>query len=95
MMLRNAILAFFALLLACAAAAALAGAPTWPSAAMLALLVAAIAFERGRYQARIAGRGPMTPTAERFTDPATGRRVQVWANASGERSYVEEPGPEG
>jgi hypothetical protein len=48
-------------------------------------------FEKLRYAA---GRGAtrdsrLRPTDERFVDPTTGQRLQVWIDpASGERSYV-------
>ena len=93
MMLRNAVLAFFALLLAVTAAAAVAERGAWPAVLVLACLVAAILFERRRYADRVQAspREPLMPTAERFIDPESGRPVQVWSNARGERRYVEEP----
>jgi hypothetical protein len=97
MMLRNAILGSFVLLLAGATFAAAMDRAAWMPAIVLALIVIAIAFERQRYHGREAG-GPhehLIPTAERFIDPETGRRVQVWANAAGERRYVEEPRTDG
>ena len=92
-MLRNAILAVFVALLLCAAAAVAVDPASWPAAVVIALLFAAIALERRRYVDRVAPgpREPLSPTRERFVDPETGRRVQVWANARGERHYVEEP----
>ena len=63
----------------------------WPPTAVLALLVAAMAFEDRRYrQNHEQTRTGMEPTNERFIDPETGKKMQVWANASGERSYIEE-----
>jgi hypothetical protein len=93
MMLRNVILAIFVLLCLCAAAAAAAGRMPWGPAIMLGIVAAIITFERQRYQARATAgpRANMSPTPERFIDPETGRRVQVWTNAGGERHYVEEP----
>jgi membrane protein implicated in regulation of membrane protease activity len=96
MMLRNAILGFFVLAFAAASAAAAFDSAAWMPAIMLALVVAAIAFERRRYRGREGGgaREHLTPTPERFIDPETGRKVQVWADAAGARHYVEEPAPE-
>lgn len=94
-MLRNFILGFFILALLVASAAAAFDGAAWMPAIMLALVVVAIAFERQRYRGREGAgpRGHLTPTAERFIDPETGRKVQVWAGAGGERHYVEEPPP--
>jgi hypothetical protein len=92
-MLRNLILAIFVLLFLFAAAAAAAARMPWGPAIVLGVIATIIVFERQRYQGRVnsASRANMSPTAERFIDPETGRRVQVWTNASGERHYVEEP----
>lgn len=58
------------------------------------LLLIGVVFERWRYK-RVegaAGEG-FSPTPERFVDPTSGERVQVWANAAtGERRYVRDPG---
>lgn len=91
MMLRNAILAIFALALACCAIAAAAGRAPWGPALGLLVVVLLILFERSRYAGgpRTATLEPLTPTPERFVDPATGARVQVWTNEAGERVYVE------
>jgi hypothetical protein len=95
-MLRNVVLGGFVLLLAAALVAAFADGGAWPAVVGLAGVVAAILFERRRYADRIEAtpREPLSPTRERFIDPETGRPVQVWSNARGERHYVEEPGPE-
>ncbi|MDB5719854.1 MAG: hypothetical protein JWP15_472 [Alphaproteobacteria bacterium] len=91
-MLRNAILGVCLVLLLCATVGALADWTAWPAVVMLAALTAAIAFERIRYHDKVKAepRAPLAPTAERFIDPESGAFVQVWANASGERHYVEE-----
>jgi hypothetical protein len=93
MMLRNAILGFFVLLLAGVTVAAVMGRAAWPLVVVLDLIVVAIVFEHQRYQGRVAARGA-SPTAERFIDPESGRKVQVWTNKAGERVYVEEGKPE-
>jgi hypothetical protein len=95
MMLRNFILGFFVLLLVVVTAAAVMGRAGWPLVVVLDLIVIVMAFERQRYRGREgeAPRGHLTPTAERFIDPETGRKVQVWADAAGARHYVEEPAP--
>ena len=90
-MLRSVILAVAAVLLVVTFCVALVEPGVWPTTIMLALLVAAIAFESRRYRHN---QGPtaagMEPTNERFIDPETGKQMRVWANASGERSYIEE-----
>jgi hypothetical protein len=91
MMLRTAILAVAVLLLVVTSCVALVEPSVWLPALVLALLVAAIAFENRRYRQNH-GQTPVSlePTNERFIDPETGRKMRVWANASGERSYIEE-----
>lgn len=93
MMLRTVILGIFALALACCVVAAAAGQAPWGPALGLAVVVLLILFERSRYAGgpKSAALEPLTPTGERFIDPATGTPVQVWTNAHGERAYVEEP----
>ncbi len=56
----------------------------------LAILLAALVFERRRYKPLEAAAPPgFEATPERFIDPATGVPVQVWFNAAtGERRYV-------
>jgi hypothetical protein len=91
MMLRNSILAVALVLLAIAAAAALVEPAVRAPALMLALLVAAIAFENRRYRHRSDERPEgMEPGAERFVDPETGKTMRVWTGPQGERRYVEE-----
>lgn len=69
------------------------GAPIWTGIYFIVLGVGAIAisfFERLRYVTAGDGAGTgLRPTQERFVDPTTGQRLQVWIDpASGERSYV-------
>jgi hypothetical protein len=92
-MLRNAILGICLLLLFGFVGAAMTGGTDWMPAAMLALFTAAVAFERIRYKDKVGAtpRAPLSPTSERFIDPESGAQVQVWANAGGERHYVESP----
>lgn len=56
------------------------------------LIVAGIVYERFRYKTvEPAAPGPgWSATAERFIDPETGVPVRVYANAAGERRYVQE-----
>ena len=95
-MLRNAILAICVLLLCGFVIGALTGGMDWPPVVMIALVTAAVAFERLRYSDKVKARpgAPLSPTPERFIDPESGAEVQVWANARGERHYVEAPKPE-
>jgi hypothetical protein len=93
MMLRNAIVGVFGIVfLFCLWGAAQGNAP-WGAPIVFGLLLAALVFERRRYgsHAGDSAREPLTPTRERFIDPATGRPVQVWTNVRGERRYVEDP----
>jgi uncharacterized protein (TIGR03382 family) len=94
-MLRTVLLAVFLALFAAAAAGLVAGAVPWPPVLVLGLLLAAILFERRRYSDGVGAtaREPLSPTGERFLDPATGRPVQVWTNSRGDRHYAEEPAP--
>ncbi|HMC92929.1 MAG TPA: hypothetical protein VKI45_10745 [Allosphingosinicella sp.] len=92
-MLRNAIVGLFGIVfLLCLWGAAQGNAP-WGAPIVFGVLLALLVFERQRYSAHAAegSREPMTPTRERFIDPESGRPVQVWSNARGERRYVEEP----
>jgi len=92
-MLRNAIVgAFGVVFLLCLWGAAQGNAP-WGAPLVFGVLVAALVFERRRYSAQAGAdpREPLAPTRERFIDPESGRPVQVWTNARGERRYVEEP----
>ncbi|GEM_PF-243908 len=56
-----------------------------------ALLLAATAFERGRYRPRVSSSsGRWQLTGERFKDPSSGRLMEVRFNPeTGERDYVE------
>jgi hypothetical protein len=92
-MLRNWILGACVFLLACVVAATLADWTAWPSLLPIGLFTAAVAFERARYADRVhnSPREPLAPTHERFIDPESGAQVQVWANARGDRHYVEVP----
>jgi hypothetical protein len=97
MMLRNVVLGIFALALACCAVAAAAGETPWGPTLGLTIVVLLIVFERSRYAGgpKSAALEPLTPTGERFIDPATGTPVQVWTNEAGERAYIEEARPQG
>jgi hypothetical protein len=54
-----------------------------------AVLVLVSVLEQVRYRLSSGSSGRLRPTAERFVDPTTGQRLQVWIDpASGERSYV-------
>ncbi|HET6819814.1 MAG TPA: hypothetical protein VFH98_04585 [Candidatus Limnocylindria bacterium] len=70
------------------------GEAAWSGAYPLVLGLVAIAtalFERSRYwpgRGRAADAG-LRPTNERFIDPTTGERTQVWIDsATGERTYL-------
>jgi hypothetical protein len=93
MMLRNAVIGLFAAALVILAASAAAGFAPWGPMIGCAIVLALLLFERRRYAGQPPGNRlqPLTPTAERFIDPETGRPIQVWANEAGERAYVEEP----
>lgn len=56
------------------------------------LITGGILFERKGYRARVdRTRGKWQPTSERFTDPTTGRVVEVYYNPqTGERDYREQ-----
>jgi hypothetical protein len=93
MMLRNAIVGLFGIVfLLCLWGAAQGNAP-WGAPAVFGCLVALLLFERRRYGAgaEASPREPLVPTPERFIDAESGRPVQVWTNARGERRYVEDP----
>ena len=92
-MLRTAIVGAFGIVfLLCLWGAAQGNAP-WGAPIVFGVLLAALLFERRRYasHAQTHPAESMAPTRERFIDPESGRPVQVWANARGERRYVEEP----
>lgn len=92
MMLRTFVLVAAALFLTAALVGVAIDPMTWPSAAVAAVLVGGIAFERARYgaaQRRPVG-GEWRETPERFIDDASGKPVSVWFDArTGERRYVE------
>ena len=56
------------------------------------LIVGGILFERKGYRTRVdRTHGKWQPTGERFTDPTTGRIVEVYYNPqTGERDYHEQ-----
>jgi hypothetical protein len=97
MMLRNAIVGFFAAALVILAAVAAAGLAPWAPAIGCAVVLLLLLIERQRYAGQPPGDRlqPLTPTGERFVDPESGRPVQVWMNARGERQYIEEPPAQG
>ncbi|HEY1349580.1 MAG TPA: hypothetical protein VGF67_08160 [Ktedonobacteraceae bacterium] len=53
------------------------------------ILVSAVLFEHKRYQRRVdQTRGSWQPTGERFVDPGSGQRMEVFYNrVTGERDY--------
>jgi hypothetical protein len=67
--------------------------PVLPLAIAGLLVVVGVLAERVYYKRPVQGRPPppWQATGERFVDPETGRRVQVFHNPdSGQRQYVEE-----
>jgi hypothetical protein len=92
-MLRNAVVGFFAAALVILVAVAAAGLASWGPAIGCFIVLALLLFERQRYAGQPTGDRlqPLTPTGERFIDPESGRPIQVWMNARGERQYIEEP----
>ena len=91
--LRIALTAMGAVMLAAALGGALAGWHTLPLGLAGAALMLALLFERSAYKPT--ARRPPGPgweeTGERFAAPVTGRTVSVWFNPrTGERRYVEE-----
>lgn len=53
------------------------------------VVLAALLFERGRYQPRITESGDWQETEERFVDPSTGQLMKVRYNPrTGARDYV-------
>ena len=86
--LRNVLLALFVLTLVGGTVHALSGG-SWNVAIISAILLALLLFERVRYAPRVdRSRGEWRPTGERFVDPSTGERVDVYDNPStGERDY--------
>lgn len=93
MILRNIIVALALLWLAASLIGAMADATFWPMAAMSAVVVALLLFERHRYQQN--GKAPpreqLRPTAEVFIDPETDRPIRVWLDSAGKRYYLDEP----
>ncbi|MBD5603902.1 MAG: hypothetical protein IAI48_02235 [Candidatus Eremiobacteraeota bacterium] len=89
MSLRNVVIA----LLGCGVVVALALAATHHTVPWIALAVywsigiVLILVERGRYRPRASG-GTLTATQERFFDPVTGKRVDVYVDeTTGRREY--------
>jgi hypothetical protein len=93
MMLRTAIVGVFGLVFLTCLWGAVQGNAPWGAPLVFGIVLALLVFERRRYASRAetSAREPLTPTPERFIDPESGRPVQVWSNARGERRYVEEP----
>ncbi len=94
-MLRSAALAIAICILGIAVAAAIFDHAAWPAVFWIALIAAALAFERQRYGAAQIGRPghDWQATGERFFDDASGLCIEVWFNpASGERRYVQHDG---
>jgi hypothetical protein len=94
MILRNAIIAIALLGLGLCVMGALGDPRLWPMVLGLGCLVAALLFERNRYQERLK-RPPnerLRPTDERFIDPESGRPVRVWLDPAGKRLYLDEGG---
>ncbi len=60
------------------------------------LIVGAILFERKGYRSRVSRtQGKWQSTGERFVDPTTGQRVEVFYNPeTGERDYREAGSPD-
>jgi len=91
-MLRKAILAYGVLAIIGAILLALAGIITGLVLYLLvngAVVIAALLFERGRYQPVVSPDGPWQETAERFVDPTTGQLMKVRYNPqTGARDYV-------
>jgi hypothetical protein len=94
MILRNAIIAIALLGLALCVIGALGDSRLWPMVLGLGCLVAALLFERNRYQERLKlpSKDGLRPTDERFIDPESGRPVRVWLDPSGKRLYLDETG---
>lgn len=91
MMLRTIVLAIVLLVLGVAVVSAFFNPETLPAVVMLAILAAALAFERRHYGqavARPAEEG-WIETREQFIDDASGKLVRVWYHpATGARRYV-------
>jgi hypothetical protein len=93
--LRIATLVFAAVMLAAALAGTQAGWHTLPFAAVPAILILALLFERYIYKPiRPDPPGPgWDKTPERFADPRSGQTIVVYYNnRTGERRYVAENG---
>ena len=90
MTLRNCILAICGVLLVLAFAQFITG---WASGSVIAvevaIVVALILFERGRYRPKVSGSSDrFLRTGERFEDPTTGEKMEVYADPkTGERDY--------
>lgn len=62
---------------------------TWLAAVYIGVIVTALLFERSRYRPDVdRTSGDWQPTGERFTDPTSGEKLEVFYNAqTGERDY--------
>jgi hypothetical protein len=91
-MMRNVIIGCALLALAFCLVGAASEPGLWPMAIPLTILVAALLFERNRYQERLAvpPRDRLQSTDERFIDPESGRPVRVWLDPAGRRFYLDE-----
>ena len=89
MMVRLALLPLALLSFAAAVATVASGHHfAWPAIAYTALGVLLVVFERTRYRPKVDPRGTWRPTGERFTDPSSGEKVEVFYNErTGERDY--------
>jgi hypothetical protein len=94
MILRNLIIAGALIGLAFCLLGALGDPRLWPMVLGLGCLVAALLFERNRYQDRLKrpSKDGLRPTDERFIDPESGRPVRVWLDPAGKRLYLDEAG---
>jgi hypothetical protein len=62
--------------------------PAWWLLINAALVAAALLFERGGYQPKASNPSALRPTGERFDDPTTGERIEVWEDpGTGAREY--------
>ena len=64
------------------------GLPAWWLLINAAILAAALLFERSSYEPKASNPSALRPTGERFDDPTTGERIEVWEDsATGAREY--------
>jgi hypothetical protein len=62
--------------------------PAWWLLFNSAILAAALLFERSSYQPKASNPSALRPTGERFDDPTTGERIEVWEDpGTGDREY--------